>query len=184
MGGFLFLCIIIIMEEKTINVRVMLVSYHPVGKTSLMIRYFTDKFVDEWLETSQIYERVETIKLDSGYTIKLIILDTPGSAALENTNLNTIHGIFLIFDVTHTGSFDQVRETIEDLKKRGHDNLILVILGNKADLTTERLISKENAQELANKYSKLTLDTRRRLLRHKCEDRSQREGCVRSDEEE
>ena len=60
----------------------MLLSYHPVGKTSFMVRYFTDKFVDQWVETSQIYDRVEVLKLDTGYTINLIISDTPGSVAL------------------------------------------------------------------------------------------------------
>lgn len=142
------------MQDKTINVRVMMVSYHPVGKTSLITRYFTGKFVEEWMETSQIYERVETIKLDSGYSINLILFDTPGAVAIENTNLNTIHGVFIIFDVTHSGSFDQVKETIDELKKRGGDNLIYIILGNKADITAGRVVSKEAAEALAAEYGK------------------------------
>lgn len=54
-----------------------------------------------------------------------------------------------MFDVTHSGSFDQLEETITELKNRVGDKIIVIILGNKADITKGRAVTNEQAQELA-----------------------------------
>lgn len=48
-----------------------------------------------------------------------------------------------MFDVTHSGSFDQLEETILELKNRVGDKIIVIILGNKADITKGRVVSRE-----------------------------------------
>jgi hypothetical protein len=43
-------------------------------------------------------------------------------------------GAVLVYDVTKRMSFDGVRSWLNDTREYGNDNMILILVGNKADL--------------------------------------------------
>ena len=62
-------------------------------------------------------------------------------------------GIFLFFDVTNKESFDEVDKFISNNREiNGEDESEIILIGNKID-SEDRVISKHEAQEKAEKYN-------------------------------
>ena len=46
-----------------------------------------------------------------------------------------INGVILVFDLTDEESFKNISFWLADIKKHGPEKLIIMLVGNKADLT-------------------------------------------------
>jgi GTPase SAR1 family protein len=59
-------------------------------------------------------------------------------------------GFLLVFDVTNETSFLNVRNWIGEIQSNAYsENVNMILVGNKCDLETERVITKSRALELA-----------------------------------
>lgn len=61
-------------------------------------------------------------------------------------------GILLVYDVTQQESFDSVHEWMNEIKTYAIDSISVVLVGNKNDLESKRVISTEVGQQLAEEY--------------------------------
>lgn len=57
----------------------------------------------------------------------------------------------LVFDITNEESFNELDTWICEAEKYGGDKLAKVLIGNKCDLDSKRVISYEKAQKYAKK---------------------------------
>ena len=57
----------------------------------------------------------------------------------------------LVYDITRRQTFDHVARWLEELRAHADNSLVIMLLGNKADLTSQRAVSKEDAVEFAEK---------------------------------
>jgi Ras-related protein Rab-1A len=57
------------------------------------------------------------------------------------------HGYILVYDITNRESFEHVKYWLSEVKKNGNDEVPKIIVGNKADLDDQRLVT---ADELAS----------------------------------
>ena len=57
-------------------------------------------------------------------------------------------------------SFLLIDKWIKDLKESAGDNVIILLLGNKSDLTSKREISEEQGREKAKELSKFYIECR------------------------
>ena len=84
------------------------------------------------------------------------LYDTAGQEkfrSLPRNYYNQVDGILVFFDVTNEESFKTVDNWIEDIKEFGDmKDFEMILIGNKIDNTEERIISKKQAKEKANKY--------------------------------
>lgn len=55
----------------------------------------------------------------------------------------------LVYDITKRKTFDHVARWLEELRAHADNSLVIMLLGNKADLTNQRAVSKEDAVEFA-----------------------------------
>jgi len=55
----------------------------------------------------------------------------------------------LVYDITKRQTFDHVARWLEELRAHADNSLVIMLLGNKADLTSQRAVSKEDAVEFA-----------------------------------
>ncbi|CAF1142181.1 unnamed protein product [Adineta steineri] len=63
-------------------------------------------------------------------------------------------GFFVVFDLTSDESFLEVNYWLDQIKIHGYcEDPDVILVGNKADCEDARVISRERAQELADKYS-------------------------------
>ena len=63
------------------------------------------------------------------------------------------------YDVTSRESFVSVEKWIEDAKALREDDVLLILAGNKSDLSDRRQVSTEEGQEYANKMNLLFFET-------------------------
>ena len=125
-----------------------------VGKTSLLTRYTTGNFKEEYIATVGIdyFTKNETIN-DKIISIKL--WDTVGQErykALTQNFFKNAEGVMVVYDITKVDSFDNLKFWINSIKQNMENKNIIIpviIIGNKVDMEDMREISNENAENFA-----------------------------------
>ena len=59
----------------------------------------------------------------------------------------------LVFEQSDLKSFKSVKSWMNSIKERADESLPIVLVGNKHDSTTERLVYKETAIQLSSEYN-------------------------------
>ena len=127
-----------------------------VGKTSLIFRYIDNTFTLDYLSTIGIDSKVKKLKLQNGEEVKVKIFDTAGQERFKSITTNYIkkaNGILLVYDITDETSFAKIETWYENLSADSNNILPIVLIGNKSDLTEDRVVSTENGIELAKKLN-------------------------------
>ena len=125
-----------------------------VGKTSLLLRYFKNKFNENEKSTinPSFYEKTE---IYNGKTYELKFWDTAGQEkynALNAIYFQNAIGALLVYDVNIPETFEKVKDWANTLKEIVGKNVIFVIVGNKLDLLDKSLLDKNTS--LVNEYIK------------------------------
>ncbi|KAL1949771.1 hypothetical protein VTO73DRAFT_8652 [Trametes versicolor] len=126
-----------------------------VGKSALVMRYGKNTFLDQYDPT--IEEEYEVTVEYEGKRSYLQILDTAGVEQFTGINETCIEngqGFVLVFSLTQEASLkdvDHIRQQIYRIKG-GEQDIPIVVVGTKMDLTGEREVSSETMQELAVKW--------------------------------
>ena len=61
-------------------------------------------------------------------------------------------GILLVYDVTDEQSFQNIRNWIRNIEQHAADNVDKILVGNKCDMTSEKLVETARGQALADEY--------------------------------
>ena len=139
-----------------IDLKIILIGDAGVGKTSISERYIDSSFKDVYQATLQVEKRMKIINEDDKTSIRLNIWDTAGQEKFRSITrqfYRDCQGAFIVFDLTKKSSFNELKTWINELKTHGNDDTVIIILGNKSDLTTEREISEDVIKnEIKDKY--------------------------------
>ena len=140
------------MGEPTHTFKILTIGESGVGKTCILRRFVENKFLKTHLATIGIDFRTKVIHV-CGKDIKLKIWDTAGQERYHNITTQIFKGsdgIILVYDVNEEITFSKIRDWIEQIKSNICENEItLVLVGNKCDIE-QRVISKEQGQEMAD----------------------------------
>ncbi|KAI0636153.1 ras-domain-containing protein [Trametes polyzona] len=126
-----------------------------VGKSALVMRYGKNTFLDRYDPT--IEEEYEVTVEYEGKRSYLQIIDTAGVEQFTGINESYIEngqGFVLVFSLTQEATLkdvDHIRQQIYRIKG-GEQDIPIVVVGTKMDLTGEREVSSETMQELAVKW--------------------------------
>lgn len=130
------------MEEEIF--KILLLGNKNVGKTSFIYRYCDDKYEESLLSTSGIDLRNKEIEKNNKKII-LKIFDTAGQERFRSIAKNyfkSSDGILLLYSIDDLESFNSIKGWIESIKEVVDlQDIGLVIVGNKLDLTEEREVS-------------------------------------------
>ncbi|XP_071080229.1 ras-related protein Rab-1A-like [Haliotis cracherodii] len=141
--------------------KLVLVGDTGVGKSCLMTRFADDTFSYDTKTTVGVDFKIKTILVD-GKTIKLQIWDTAGQERYRSFSSNFFrgaHGIILVYSVTLKDSFESIPSWIETLNKSAPVNVSTLLVGNKSDLATERVVGVASGSACAEKYGISFLET-------------------------
>ncbi|HUX99916.1 MAG TPA: GTP-binding protein [Candidatus Deferrimicrobium sp.] len=123
-----------------------------VGKTSMIIRHVDKRFIEEYKPTIGFDIALKTIKIqEEGIEAELLIWDLAGQTIFETIReeyLQGTNGALLLFDLTQKATFDHIRAWLKELITFAGD-VPFILVGNKADLTDQRVISEEEGKKLA-----------------------------------
>eukprot|EP01091_Cochliopodium_minus_P014800 TRINITY_DN5088_c0_g1_i1.p1 TRINITY_DN5088_c0_g1~~TRINITY_DN5088_c0_g1_i1.p1 ORF type:complete len:185 (-),score=26.10 TRINITY_DN5088_c0_g1_i1:62-616(-) len=134
--------------------RIVLLGSGSVGKSAITIQFIKSMFIIDYDPTIEdCYSR--QCEIDNEHCM-ISILDTAGQEEfkiLRAQHIKQGQGYLLIFSIDDLDSFHELENiinTIQEIKSKKYVPMIL--MGNKCDLEKNRVIKKQVAQELANKY--------------------------------
>ena len=136
-----------------VNFKIIVVGDVSVGKTSIIGRYINNSFDDDYKCTISAEQHTKVIKEDDTTSIKLNIWDTAGQEkfrSLTRQYYRDCQGAFIVFDITKKKTFEFIKFWIDDIKNNGNDDTVIIIMGNKSDLTGEREITMNEIQNKLN----------------------------------
>ena len=123
-----------------------------VGKTSLLLNYTDNYFVDSHVATIGIDYKIKIINMN-GVNLKLQIWDTSGQERFRSLTYNFLknaNGIIFVYDITNKKTFEGVKEWIKDAENNGI-TFEKILIGNKCDLEGKREISFDALEKFGNK---------------------------------
>jgi len=135
--------------------KIVVVGAGGVGKSALTVRFIQGNFVDKYDPTIEdSYRKLVEVE---GAASMLDIMDTAGQeeySALRDQYMKTGQGFILAYTITTTSSFEaasKLRTHILRIKEDQQD-IPIVLVGNKVDLSDERHVTTEQGRALAEKF--------------------------------
>ncbi|OWF56414.1 GTP-binding protein YPTC1 [Mizuhopecten yessoensis] len=139
----------------------LLIGDSGVGKSNLLLRFADDVFSETHIATIGVDFKIRTVNIENNI-VQLHIWDTAGQdrfKSITSSFYRGAHGIMLVYDVTDMDSFINVEKWLQEVdKQRGRDNSIILV-GNKSDMTSKRVVTWEMGKEYADKLGVLYLET-------------------------
>ncbi|XP_062303909.1 ras-related protein Rab-26-like [Osmerus eperlanus] len=149
-------------EFYDIAFKVMLVGDSGVGKTCLLVRFKDGAFLaGSFISTVGIDFRNKVLNID-GVKVKLQIWDTAGQERFRSVThayYRDAHALLLLYDVTNKTSFDNIQAWLTEIHEYTQQDAVLMLLGNKADSTHERVVKREDGEKLAKEFGVPYMET-------------------------
>ncbi|KAL3603944.1 hypothetical protein D5086_004803 [Populus alba] len=111
-----------------------------------------DSYIESYISTIGVDFKIRTVEQD-GKTIKLQIWDTAGQErfrTITSSYYRGAHGIIVVYDVTDQESFNNVKQWLNEIDRYASDNVNKLLVGNKSDLTANKVVSYETAKAFAD----------------------------------
>lgn len=121
--------------KTEVSKKIALLGTHAVGKTSLISRFVTREFPNEYLTTIGLRVDQKTVELDD-QTIELIIWDIAGQddpVRIPQYYLNGAHGYIFVIDLSRESTWAVMKHQLEVLEAM-MPNAKRLIAANKKDL--------------------------------------------------
>jgi len=133
--------------------KILLIGDSKVGKTCLISRYAIGVFNEDYISTIGFDNRQKE-EIINNEKVLVKIFDTAGQERFKSITANYLRnaeGVILVYDLTSTESFENLKFWIESIKNNlGNDEPIpIIIIGNKIDLEGAREINKSVAEKFA-----------------------------------
>ncbi|XP_046577642.1 ras-related protein Rab-37-like isoform X5 [Haliotis rubra] len=152
----------IILSLSSIPDKVMLIGDSGVGKTCLLVRFKDGTFLSgSFISTVGIDFRNKVVDVE-GTKVKLQIWDTAGQErfrSITHAYYRDAHALLLLYDVTNKASFDNIRAWLAEINEYAQEDVVIMLLGNKADIAGERVIRREDGERLAKEYGVAFMET-------------------------
>ncbi|CAL9202329.1 unnamed protein product [Musa hybrid cultivar] len=132
--------------------KLLLIGDSGVGKSCLLLRFADDSYLESYISTIGVDFKIRTVEQD-GKTIKLQIWDTAGQErfrTITSSYYRGAHGIIVVYDVTDQESFNNVKQWLNEIDRYASDSVNKLLVGNKCDLTANKVVSYETAKAFAD----------------------------------
>ncbi|KAH3758754.1 Ras GTPase [Pelomyxa schiedti] len=124
-----------------------------VGKSSLTVQFVQRIFLEKYDPTIEDAYRKQ-MDID-GRACVLEILDTAGTenfTAMRDLYMKNGHGFVLVYSVISVSTFRDIPEMHDQiLRVKDSSTVPIVLVGNKCDLTEQRMVTTDEGQSLAEK---------------------------------
>eukprot|EP00041_Stephanoeca_diplocostata_P001214 m.19162 g.19162 ORF g.19162 m.19162 type:complete len:213 (+) comp11724_c0_seq1:128-766(+) len=134
--------------------KVLVVGDIGTGKTSIIKRYVHGIFSNHYKATIGVDFALKVINLDPNTVVRLQLWDIAGQERFGNMTrvyYKEAVGAFIVFDVTRASTFEAVHKWKHDIDSKVHlpngDNVPVVLLANKCDLTKEGLVKNSDQMD-------------------------------------
>lgn len=132
-----------------------------VGKSCLLLQFTDARFRNDHDLTIGVEFGAKLVNIENK-AIHLQIWDTAGQESFKSITRGYYRGAaaaLLTFDVTRRESFKSLENWLEETKNNGNQNMVIILVANKVDLESQRVVSKEEAEKFANEHGLLYIET-------------------------
>lgn len=140
------------------SIKLVVLGSGGVGKSSLTVQFVQGIFVEQYDPTIEDSYRKQ-IELD-GRNVMLEILDTAGTeqfTAMRDLYMKNGQGFVLVYSIIAQSTFNDLPDLREQiLRVKDTETVPLVLVGNKSDLSDQRVIGQEQGQQLAARFGNCT----------------------------
>jgi len=139
-----------------------------VGKSCILLRFADDTYTESYISTIGVDFKIKTIHLNNK-TIKLQIWDTAGQErfrTITSSYYRGAHGIIVVYDITDQVSFNNVKMWLQEINRYANENVNKLLVGNKNDLASKRVVEAAVAQEFADSNNIPFLETSAKIAQN------------------
>ncbi len=132
-----------------------------VGKSCLLTRFSDGQYNRNFETTLGVDFGSKMISINDK-TIKLHIWDTAGQETFKSITRSYYRGaagVILVYDITKKSSFENLTSWVNDIKTMNSNNIPIIIVGNKSDLSTRREIASTDLEKYASENGYLFKET-------------------------
>ncbi|KAI8981612.1 small GTPase superfamily [Mycotypha africana] len=132
-----------------------------VGKTSLITRFMYDTFDNTYQATIGIDFLSKTMYLEDK-TVRLQLWDTAGQERFRSLIPSYIRDssvAVIVYDISNRQSFMNTSKWIDDVRAERGDDVIIVLVGNKSDLSEKREVTVEDAEKRSKELNVMFIET-------------------------
>ncbi|XP_077239385.1 ras-related protein Rab11B-like [Tasmannia lanceolata] len=148
-------------EDYDYLFKLVLIGDSGVGKSNLLSRFTRNEFSLESKSTIGVEFATRSIRVDDK-VVKAQIWDTAGQEryrAITSAYYRGAVGALLVYDVTRHITFENVERWLKELRGHTDDNIVIMLVGNKADLRHLRSVSTDDGQAFAERESTYFMET-------------------------
>lgn len=138
-------------EPKVVDAKVVLLGALGVGKTSIITRYAQKKFSGATSPTIGASFTTLRVNVDN-VRVRLQLWDTAGQErfrAMAPLYYRNANAAIVAYDITSPRSFTALQQWVIELTRNVEEAIVLILVGNKCDLTERRAVEKAEAQRFA-----------------------------------
>lgn len=131
--------------------KIVLAGDSGVGKTQLIQRFAKGTFAIESAVTVgiELSQRVVTV---GEQNVRVQMWDTGGQErfrCISAPYFRGAEGVVLVYDITNKKSFEAMSYWIEEVRQKAEKDALMIVIGNKADISDQRKVSKTEGQTFA-----------------------------------
>lgn len=133
--------------------KIILLGDPAVGKTSLLLRYMKNKFLDNYKTTIGVDFMTKSIQFEEN-NVKIILWDVAGQgkfASFRNFYYSGSNYVIFVHDITNKQSFLNLPSWIKDYKRQ-MKYIRFCVIGNKLDLKDQRTVFTSNYSDILLRY--------------------------------
>jgi len=143
-----------------IDLKLVVLGSGGVGKSALTVQFVQGIFVEKYDPTIEDSYR-KLMEID-GNQYMLEILDTAGTeqfTAMRDLYMKNGQGFVLAYSIIAQSTFNDLPDLREQiLRVKDTDKVPMVVVGNKCDLSDQRIITTEQGQALATKFGAVFIE--------------------------
>ncbi len=147
------------MTERTVKaewgLKLVILGDPAVGKTSLIDKYLTRSFKEDYQPTLGVNIIIKDISLEQvDGVVRLILWDIAGQDKYElsrNMFFQGAAGAFLVYDITRKDTFNNIsNKWLKEFKQYALKDAPFILIGNKIDMVDSILVNTDEGLKLSD----------------------------------
>ncbi|KAJ5074306.1 ras-like protein [Anaeramoeba ignava] len=136
-------------------IKISIIGNGGVGKSTFIIQFCYSKFIEDYDPTIEESFRKQVVIDDEILIIEILdyYYDNDCTDYYKRGNYEKTDGFIVVYSINDKYSFNELENYLKEIYKfKKVNEFPIIIIGNKNDLEEQRVISKEEGEEFANKY--------------------------------
>jgi len=138
------------------SAKIIMTGNYQVGKTSLVSRFVRNLFQESYQSTIGVDISEKVVEISDKIKVKFIIWDIGGQitqiAPYRKRFYEGANSAFIVLDRTRPETLKSIDIWYNDINKYVPEDINIIIIGNKTDLTDEIQISEDDIKKIAEQY--------------------------------